>query len=148
MTKNHYNDPECRTKGCVFVGQNLGKKGVLEHRKMCRWEQWERPQMKQDFSVGLCGQTRQLLVAVLSSEREDALKCGGLAKLKLVNKWLEFVALKFIFTIPGLFLVRSMLYLNVCRCETVTLEVGSSLKEVFIKKVNFIKAKVYYFCGA
>lgn len=104
--------------------------------------------MKQDFSVGLCGQTRQLLVAVLSSEREDALKCGGLAKLKLVNKWLEFVALKFIYTILGLFLVRSMLYLNVCRCETVTLEVGSSLKEVFIKKANFIKAKVYYFCGA
>lgn len=106
-------------------------------------------QVKQDFPVGGCGQTRQLLVPALSSEREDSLKYGGLAKLKLVNKWLEFVTLEFIHTTAGLFLVvRSMSYLDVCRRETISPEVGSSLKKVFMEKVNLIKTKVCYFCDA
>lgn len=128
---------------CLEWANTLGKRGT--------WAQEDVQvravgKVKKDFSVG---QTQQLLVAALSSQRKDGVKDGGLAKLKLVNKWLGFVALEFTHPIPGLFLVvRSMLYLNVCRCETVTLEVGSSLKEVFVEKVNFIKTKVCCFCDA
>lgn len=74
--------------------------------------------------------TQQLLVPVLRSERKDGFKYGGVAELKLVNKWLEFVTLEFTHAIPGLFLVvRSTLYLIVCRCEPVTPEVDAASRK-------------------
>lgn len=70
---------------CLEWASTLGKRGT--------WAQEDVQvravgKVKQDFSVG---QTQQLLVPALSSERKDGLKDGGLAKLHLLINGLDLL---------------------------------------------------------